>query len=588
MVAPVLPPRAVAVPSALLAAAPGGSSSAASPASTPASTPAPASTPTPAPVPGVNPEDPAGAIIRRSIPLAPAVKGERPKSNPSLLPPAATELPPSELDLSAPAPLALPVKPDQVRIRELRPLGLPEAETLAEVNNPNLKALSSKVEQAQSTLRAEISRWYPTLSFNATNFPTYSAGEDSRGQVGLPPVLRRTSIFQMDAQLELNWALINPARTPVIAAARDRYEKAKNDYLIGLRELRLQVAEAYFDLQKADEQVRIGQQSVRASLVSLRDARARFQAGVATKLEVLEAETQLARDQQLLTNALLGRSSSGIGQAAARRNLASLLDLPQDVTPTAKDPSRPVGVWLPSLQESIVAAYAFREELDQLLLDISIANSNANESLAQVQPLLNIFNRFSGGRSFGYANEPAPTPEVESWNVDNTVGLNVRWTLFDGGRAQAEYRAGKQRAEENRYNFARERDQIRREVEENWYTLEQNNRNITTTSREVLSARESLRLARLRFQAGVTTQREVVDNQRDLTQAEVRWSNAIADYNISLARLRRFTGLDQIAICPRPSLPNARPPSDATDQVPVEPTPLLPACTADTTPKSSR
>ena len=582
MVAPVLPPRAVAVPSPLLAAAPGASSPEAASGSTAAPTPAPA------PIPGVNPLDPSGAIIRRSIPLAPAIKGERPKSNPSVLPPAATELPPSELDLSAPAPLALPVKPEQVRIRELRPLGLPEAETLAEVNNPNLKALTSKVEQAQSNLRAEISRWYPTLSFNATNFPTYSAGENSQGRVNQPPSLTRTSIFQMDAQLELNWALINPGRTPAIAAARDRYEKAKNDYLIGLRELRLQVAEAYFDLQKADEQVRIGQQSVRASLVSLRDARARFQAGVATKLEVLEAETQLARDQQLLTNALLGRSSSGIGQAAARRNLASLLDLPQDVTPTAKDPSRPVGVWLPSLQESIVAAYAFREELDQLLLDISIANSNANESLAQVQPLLNIFNRFSGGRSFGYANEPTPTTEVESWNVDNTVGLNFRWTLFDGGRAQAEYRAGKQRAEENRYNFARERDQIRREVEENWYTLEQNNRNITTTSREVLSARESLRLARLRFQAGVTTQREVVDNQRDLTQAEVRWSNAIADYNISLARLRRFTGLDQIAICPRPSLPAARPPSDATDQVPVEPTPLLPACTADTTPKSSR
>ena len=588
MVAPVHPPRAVAASTPALAAEPAPASAVAAPTPGPALAPSPAPAPTPAPSPGINPEDPAGAAIRRSIPLAPAVKGARPKSNPTVLPPAARELPPSELDLSAPAPLALPVKPDQVRIRDLRPLSLPDVETLGEVNNPNLKALASKVEQAQSSLRAEISRWYPTLSFNAASFPTYSADENSQGRVGLPPSLTRSSIFQMDAQLELSWALINPARNPAIAAARDRYEKAKNDYLIGLRELRLQVAEAYFELQKADEQVRIGQQSVRASLVSLRDARARFQTGVATKLEVLEAETQLARDQQLLTNALLGRSASGIGQAAARRNLASLLDLPQDVTPTAKDPSRPVGVWLPSLQESIVAAYAFREELDQLLLDISIANSTANEALAQVQPLLNIFNRFSGGRSFGYANQPNPTTEVESWSVDNTVGLNLRWTLFDGGRARAEYRANKQRAEENRYNFARERDQIRREVEENWYTLEQNNRNITTTSREVLSARESLRLARLRFQAGVTTQREVVDNQRDLTQAEVRWSNAIADYNISLARLRRFTGLDQIAICPRPSLPAARPPSDAADQVPVEPTPLLPACTADTTPKPTR
>ncbi|MFM7732118.1 MAG: TolC family protein, partial [Cyanobium sp.] len=400
--------------------------------------------------------------------------------------------------------------------------------------------------------------------------------------------LTRDSYVGMDAALQATWALIDPSRTPAIAAARDAYEKAKNDYLIGLRELRLQVAETYFELQKADEQVRIGQQSVRASLVSLRDARARFQAGVATRLEVLEAETQLARDQQLLTSALLGRSANGQGQAAARRNLAALLDLPQDVTPTAKDPSRPVGVWLPSLQESIVAAYAFREELDQLLLDISIANSNANRSLAAVQPLLRIFNNFGMGRSYGYLNQREPVAETTTWTVDNVFGLNLSWTLFDGGRARAEYRAQKQRAEENRFNFARERDQIRREVEENWYTLEQNNRNITTTSREVLSSRESLRLARLRFQAGVTTQREVVETQRDLTQAEVRWSNAIADYNVSLARLRRFTGLDQIAICRRPNLPAARPRTEDTGQVPVEPTPLLPACSADSTPQPAR
>ncbi|MFN9897692.1 MAG: TolC family protein [bacterium] len=91
-------------------------------------------------------------------------------------------------------------------------------------------------------------------------------------------------------------------------------------------------------------------------------------------------------------------------------------------------------------------------------------------------------------------------------------------------------------------------------------------------------------MARLRFQAGVTTPREVVDTQRDLTQAEVRWSSAIADYNVSLARLRRFTGLDQIALCPRPNLPAARPSTEASSQVPVEPAPLLPACGAENTP----
>ena len=557
----------------------------------------------PAPLPEASSTLP--LLPRQVLPLAPKVLGPRPRSNPKVLPPATKRLPAQQRDMGAPAPLALPAQPQQVRIEELRPFSLEEAESVAEVNSPDLKALASQVDQAQSALRAEIARWYPNLSFNANRFPgTTSSQIYNRVSPGLVLQNGQTgyalqTITAMDASIRASWALIDPRRVPSIAAARDRYEKAKNAYLIGLRDLRLQVAQAYFDLQNADEQVRIGQESVRASLVSLRDAQARFRAGVATKLEVLEAQTQLSRDQQLLTQALFGRAAGSLtsapGQAIARRVLAALLDLPQNVTPTAKDAARVVGTWIPSLQESIVAAYAFREELDQILLDISIANSTANAELAGVQPRLSLFNDLSFSRSTGssYAdsqqfvvqnnqiienNAPTSTPERQ-WRVDNAFGINVSWDIFDGGRAKALYRQNKQRAQEETFNFARRRDQIRQEVELSFYELITNNRNITTTSNEVLSARESLRLARLRFQAGVTTQREVVDTQRDLTQAEVRYASAITNYNKSLAELRRRTGLDVIALCLPPNLPPRRPPS-STSAVPIEPTPLLPACEA--------
>ena len=108
----------------------------------------------------------------------------------------------------------------------------------------------------------------------------------------------------------MRWDLINPARIPEIAAARDRYERAGDSYLIALRDLRLETQTAYFNLQEADEGVRIGQAGVKASLVSLRDARARYNAGVNTKLEVLEAETQLARDRNILTSISAGKMLS--------------------------------------------------------------------------------------------------------------------------------------------------------------------------------------------------------------------------------------------------------------------------------------
>ena len=511
---------------------------------------------------------------QQQLPLAPQVKGSRPRANPAVLTPAATQLLPEVKDLAAPNPLALPTKPSQVQISELRPIGLLEAENLAEVNNPNLKLIASQVDQAQSSLRAQIALWYPTLSLSANSLPSYTGGQQyTKGLSSATNGYTSTNRWFYGTQVQAQWALINPQRVPAIAAARDTFEKAKDQYLISLRELRLQVDVAYFNLQQADDSVRIGQESVRASVISLRDARARFQAGVATKLEVLEAETQLARDQQLLTDSLAS-------QAIARRTLASLLDLPQTVTPTAKDPARVVGTWQPSLQESIIAAYAFREELDQALLDISIANSTANQALGAVQPFLNIFNTFIAGRYQGSQSVLVDLPGSMGWNVDNSIGLSVTWNVFDGGAAAARSRAAKQQAQQYTYQFAQRRDEIRRDVESSFYELEKNNRNLTTTAREVLSAREALRLARLRLEAGVTTQREVVNNQRDLTQAEVRHSNAISDYNRRLAELRRRTGLDQIALCTPPALPAVKPKFEGVSNVPVEQPALLPACQA--------
>jgi OMF family outer membrane factor len=504
------------------------------------------------------------------IPLAPAVLGPRPRVNPKVAPTAATQLKSGINDLAGPNILALPTKAEMVRIQQLRPLGLAEVQNLAEVNNLNLKAIASQVDQAKSNLRAKIALWYPTLNLGAAALPSYVTGKDvvtSGPSFGNSNDIDR---YGFDATLAAQYALINPQRVPAIAAARDQYERAKYQYIVSLRDLRLQAAQAYFDLQQSDDTVRIGQESVRASLVSLRDARARFQAGVATKLEVLQAETQLARDQQILTSGLAS-------QSVARRSLAALLDLPFNVTPTAKDPTRVLGVWNASLSESIVAAYSFREELDQAILDISIANSQANFALGAVQPFLSVFSNFLYGQNGGNSGSLTGVTS-QGYSYSTTFGANVRWSIFDGGAAAAESRQAKQLAQENRYRFGQKRDAIRQEVETSFYELEKNNRDIITTSREVISSREALRLARLRFQAGVTTQREVVDSQRDLTQAEVRFSQSITDYNKRLAEISRRTGLNQVMSCSVPALPAVKP--AGSSDVPVEPTPLIPACRA--------
>ena len=544
-------------------------------------------------------------VDQTTLPNAIELKGARPKADPSVVAPAVDDLPPILEPLVAPPSLALPNAPSQVRIHELRPLTLEEALQLAEFNSPKLKAAASQVDQAKSALRAAISAWYPTVSLSASGLPEYFKSYSYRNPDFVPDRVVRKPTGQVNpitgeeitkpvardgynerygrewranVSLQVSWDLINPARVPEIASARDRFENAGAAYLIALRDLRLEAATTYFQLQEADEGVRIGQAGVKASLVSLRDARARYNAGVNTKLEVLEAETQLARDRNTLTRNL-GR------QDLQRRNLASFLDLPQDITPTAATPARPRGLWEPSLQESIVAAYNYREELDQLILDISINNSQANASLAAVQPVLSFVNSTTASRNEGQTNQTSLS-EIDmgdyTYGVTNSTALTLNWRLFDGGRARAQYRSSKQAAEQSRFNFASTRDQIRLEVEQSFIGLRTAIQTIDTTASEVLSSKESLRLSQLRVQAGVSTQREVVNNQRDLTQAELKYAQAIREYNTSLAQLQRRTGLDALVACNAVSLPATKPEPDQ-QPIPIEPTPLKSACPSPAT-----
>ena len=545
-------------------------------------------------------EDPSSALIdQATLPSALELKGERPRVNDGAVAPAATELTPSLQPLTAPPTLALPNQKQQVSIHELRPLTLEEALLLAEVNSPTLKAAASQVDQAKSALRSAIASWYPTVDLSASGLPEYFKSYTFQNPDFVPAITspavnnpltgeeirparerdgdneRYAREWRVNASLQVSWDIINPRRVPQIAAARDRYEQARDSYVIALRDLRLDTSTDYFNLQEADEGVRIGQASVRASLISLRDARARFNAGVNTKLEVLEAETQLARDRNILTSKLGEQDTS-------RRVLASKLDLPQDITPTAATPARPLGSWEPSLQESIIAAYNYREELDSLILDISIDNSEANASLAAVQPVLSFVNTSSTSRRQGQSGKTS-LGDIDMddyvWSVQNTTALTATWRLFDGGRARADYRRSKQAAEESAFRFAQTRDGIRLEVEQSFFRLRTSVQNIQTTASEVLSSRESLRLSQLRVQAGVSTQREVVNNQRDLTNAELRYAGAIREYNTSLAQLRRRTGLDALVSCSNPVLPSTKP-VDTETSIPIEPTPLKSVCPA--------
>ncbi|MEL6319449.1 MAG: TolC family protein, partial [Cyanobacteria bacterium J06626_14] len=87
--------------------------------------------------------------------------------------------------------------------------------------------------------------------------------------------------------------------------------------------------------------------------------------------------------------------------------------------------------------------------------------------------------------------------------------------------------------------FADQLEEIRFDVEEAFFDLGANLENIQTAQTAVEVARESLRLARLRFQAGVGIQSDVITAQSDLADAETNLVTAILDYNRALVSIQR-------------------------------------------------
>ena len=69
----------------------------------------------------------------------------------------------------------------------------------------------------------------------------------------------------------------------------------------------------------------------------------------------------------------------------------------------------------------------------------------------------------------------------------------------------------------------------------------------------------------------------MVNTQRDLTQAELKYARAIRDYNTNLSELSRRTGLDALVACNAVSLTGTKPEPDQ-EPIPIEPTPLKSAC----------
>ena len=429
-----------------------------------------------------------------------------------------------------PNPLLFPTRRDEVKLRGVQPITLRQAIELAERNSRTLQISVQQLERSRAGLREQKASLYPSLNVQSGITTSQSAS----GQLSQAAQNRNPSIFQtsnsdrnstsFSGSLNLDYSIFTFGLRPAqIRAAEQQVRSDELQVEIAREQLRSDVATDYYSLQEADESVRIAQVAIETNRINLRDAVQLRDAGLGTQFSVLQADVELANARQQLSNA--------VAQVQIRRRQLSVrIAAPLTIDLATADPIQVAGTWNLTLDDSIIMAVKNRAELEQFLVQRNLSAEQRKAALAQLAPTINLTAQYSildsYNDSFGLADGYSAT-------------LGLRWNFFDGGAARA--RADQQSANIAiaELNFADGRDQVRFQVEQSYANLIATSENVSTTGQAVVQAREAVRLAFLRREAGVGTELEVRNAISNLTQAQGNRVNAILGYNRALTGLQR-------------------------------------------------
>jgi outer membrane protein TolC len=474
----------------------------------------------------------------------------------ALLRPNAAPTAPLTPEAAAPlAPLALP-EAAGIEAGRIQGLSLEQAVAIGFRNSPKVQARREEVAAALAELQSRMGSYWPRIRAYATGGTDQSStsffsptGTGSlfspTSPFFIPPGGRaslNTNTNAVSAGVQLRYELLDFARTPQVRLALASLERARQSYAEALRRLQLTVSESYYQLQRADQLVRIRDAAVRNDLWILQDSLDLKQAGLVPRLDVLRRRAIEAADQEDLIAALAER-------AIARRRLAALLNLPPDLTAAATDPIRLQPRWPLDLEASLLASYRDNPELEAILATREALLRQKDAVAASLLPKLSLFASAGGSASNanawnvrsadgGCCGATVPT-SLNTYGGDWSVGLVVSWLLFDAGTTRGEARALDRRSAAAAQSYAEQRNDIRLRIEQAFFGHEASLARLVAARRGVAASLEAFRDARLRYQAGLSSELDLSNTQDRLIASLVRRLEATVNVNVTYAQLLR-------------------------------------------------
>jgi len=277
------------------------------------------------------------------------------------------------------------------------------------------------------------------------------------------------------------------------------------------------VRAAYFAARADRDLARVARETVANDRAHLAQAQALVEVGTQAPIAVATARAALASAQLALIQAENGYANAKT-QLAQAMGLETWddFDVGDDTLPAVPGEE---GELEPLLGEALRA----RPELASLSAQVRA------EEQTKVADRTGYLPTVSARATYGAAG-PRVNDTTESW----TAGLSLTWSIFDGGLTHARVQEADANLDALRAQATALRTSIRVALEQAYLGVRAARSSVEAAKEAEASAREQLRLAEGRYQAGAGSILELQDAQLTLNNAAAQ--RVQAEYNLSAAR----------------------------------------------------
>src|SRR3989454_43590 len=411
---------------------------------------------------------------------------------------------------------AAQLQPSQLSLVEALRLGLEQ--------NQQLRVAAFEVTVA----RAQLAQARAGAAIQGNVQASYTRTEETSVTIpGGPTLPLYPNLY--DARLLLQYPLYSGGRVEAqIAMAEANLKGAVATLGRITQQLVFTIRQAYYQLLLAQAGFDSANHSVAQAAENLRVARARVATGVSPKFDEVQADVALATARQVQV-----RARNGVAQGMQALN--GLLNLPLQTPLTPTNPFVVTVVETP-LDRLIARALETRPELAEVLARQAAAQ--AGIQLAESGARFNL--GLSGVVSYGNTGFIPTTDLSSTWSVTLAATLHVS----DGGLTKDRIDEAKQRLEQLKAAELSQRQAIELDVRQSYLNLQSAREELTGADALQAQAAEALRIANVRFAAGVGTSLEVLSAQASSSQAEVAKAQALFTYNVARAALVRAVGAE--------------------------------------------